>query len=664
MSANSSSPRGRNTKGIILLAVVVLLVAAGAGVYWWKPWSKTGKEGVVGKPQPLAQVKTVKAPKDSYDVIVVGTDPEGVAAAVSAAKNGLSTLLLDGRNREILGGLMTLGWLNSLDNNYEPDRGTLHKREILNKGIFSEWYSKVEGDSFDVATAANVFNDLVAKQKNIDVLLKAKTMEPVLSKSGDQSTITGMKITQADGTVKTVQAGAVIDATQDADIAAASGVPFTFGREDLGDKKSKMAVTLVFRLKNITPDVWKQMQKRMETDNDDGTGANEMSVWGYKDMKDYPPINKDRVAMRGLNIGRQNNNTMLINALQIFGIDGTDPKSRDEAFELGKKELPHIVEYMKKKYPEFAGIELDATAPELYVRETRHIQGEYRLSILDVMENRDQWDRIAFGAYPIDIQRLSPADTGAVVGQPLQYAVPYRSIVPKKVDGLLVVGRAASFDTLPHGSARVVPVGMATGEAAGASVKLAKEQHLTFRQLSASKDAIATLQDTLNKQGMELKPFDLKTMGLPDANRAYKGWKTFMEHKSFKGLETALTLGLATGAYTNDFALDAKSNGQRMINQLEGMRKFRPEVLVGSPAAAVAKGTDPKALPVTLDLAAQMIAQLLKVDAKPGSAAETLLNKGILTQESIATIADKQELTNGDTYMLIRDVYNAEKAAK
>ncbi len=225
-----------------------------------------------------------------------------------------------------------------------------------------------------------------------------------------------------------------------------------------------------------------------------------MSAWGYKDMKDYPPMNKERVAMRGLNIGRQNDGTMLINALQIFGIDGTDPKSKEEAFQLGKEELPHIVDYMKKKYPEFAGIELDATAPELYVRETRHIQGEYRLSIIDVLENRDQWDRIAFGSYPVDIQRMSPADTGAVVTVPQQYAVPFRSIVPLKVDGLLVVGRSASFDTLPHGTARVIPVGMATGEAAGAAVKIAKEKGLTFRQMAANKDAITLLQETLNNQ--------------------------------------------------------------------------------------------------------------------------------------------------------------------
>ncbi|MCZ8514630.1 FAD-dependent oxidoreductase [Paenibacillus filicis] len=643
--------RSRNGKGylvLILLAVLVVIVAG--GLYVWKK-GKIAAPGAAGPAalKPLEKVATVQTPKDRYDVIVVGTDPEGVAAAVSAARNGQKTLLVDGRGREILGGLMTLGWLNSLDMNYEPDRGQ-PKREVLNKGIFSEWHGKIEGDSFDVTTAANAFNEMVAKEKNIDVLLKTSSMAPLVEKAGDLSAVTGLKVTLADGSSRTIAAGAVIDATQDADIAAAAGVPYTTGREDIGDKKARMAVTLVFRLKNVTPDVWKQIQQRLENDNDDSTGSNAMSAWGYKDMKDYPPVNKERVAMRGLNIGRQNDNSILINALQIFGVDGLDEKSREEAFQLGKAELPHIVDYMKKKYPEFAGVELDATAPELYVRETRHIQGEYRLSILDVLENRDQWDRIAFGEYPVDIQRLSPADTGAVVTDPEQYAVPFRSLVPVKTDGLLVVGRAASYDTLPHGSARVIPVGMAEGEAAGAAVKLAAEKHMSLRELSASKEQIAVLQERLNKQGMVLKPFSLDP-------------QPFMKHPAYEGLKTAVSLGLASGGYKNDFSLDAKSNQQRVINLLEGFRKFNPDAMPGKPADALAKGgADPKTQPVTLEQAAAMTCKLLNVPAGEGGAAAALTGGGYWKQETLGKLKNQQELTNGDTYLLLNDVVQKLKA--
>lgn len=93
----------------------------------------------------------------------------------------MTTLLVDGRNREILGGLMTLGWINSIDMNYSPNKNLLGKDDVFNKGFFSEWYAKIEGDSFDVNTAANAFYDLVKNEPKIDLLLKTKKIDPLLS---------------------------------------------------------------------------------------------------------------------------------------------------------------------------------------------------------------------------------------------------------------------------------------------------------------------------------------------------------------------------------------------------------------------------------------------------------------------------------------------------
>ena len=140
------------------------------------------------------------------------------------------------------------------------------------------------------------------------------------------------------------------------------------------------------------------------------------------------------------------------------------------------------------------------------MRETRHIQGEYRLNIVDVCTNSDQWDRIGFGSYPVDIQRVAPSDSGNVICFPTQYAIPFRSLVPLKVDNLLVVGRAASYDTLPHGSARVMPNSDGGGEAAELR-QFRQQGNMTFVKCLASKEVIAKLQDQLHKQGMELQPY-------------------------------------------------------------------------------------------------------------------------------------------------------------
>ncbi|WP_246131894.1 FAD-dependent oxidoreductase [Paenibacillus hemerocallicola] len=637
---------------IVMLLLIGCAVAIGAVTAVGLLWDRKGKQ-TTGEPGELAPVQSVQKLQNAYDVIVVGTDPEGVAAAVSASRNGLKTLLVDGRDREILGGLMTLGWLNSLDHNYDREKNSLipGKADILNQGLFMEWYKKVEGDSFDVVTAANAFNTLVQNEKNIDLLMKAKSIAPKLSagSNGNQK-ITGVTVTKADGSVQEIAAKAVIDATQDADIAAEAGVPSTIGRADLGDEKSRMAVTLVFRLNNVTPEVWKQVQKRLKDDGDPNTDANELSAWGYGEMQKYPPNNKERVKMRGLNIGRQNDNTILINALQIFGIDGLDPKSRAEAFEIGKKELPYVLDHMKKLYPEFAGVELTGTAPELYVRETRHMLGEYRLSMIDVLENRDQWDRIAFGSYPVDIQRTSPTDNGAVMSHPLKYAIPFRSIVPLKVDNLLVVGRSASFDTLPHGSARVIPVGMATAESAGAAAKLAIDKGVTFREMSASKEQIATLQDMLNKQGMDLKSYTAKP-------------ETFMEQKAYPGLKEVVSMGLVIGGYDNSgFDTKPDSNPQRLLNLMQGVKRVNK--LTGDPSGVVAGIQDPAKQPLTLDQAAWTMAKTMGFDVPAAQAVQELIAKGALQQATVDAIADKQKLNNGDTYMMIRDLVESVRKKK
>jgi hypothetical protein len=150
---------------------------------------------------------------------------------------------------------------------------------------------------------------------------------------------------------------------------------------------------------------------------------------------------------------------------------------------------------------------------------------------------------------------------------------------------------------------------------------------------------------------MDLKPYTIKP-------------SPFMEHKSYEGLKTAVSLGLSTGGYKNDFELDKVSNQQRMVNILEGMRKFKPAAMAGSASAVIAKVNEPAKQPLSLDLAAQMIASLLKQDATPANALSNLQAKGFLSKQTIDGIANKQELNNGDTYMLIHDVYKQLQVAK
>ncbi|MEX2461477.1 MAG: FAD-dependent oxidoreductase [Paenibacillaceae bacterium] len=629
----------------ILFITVIVLISSGGG---WLYYSAKHEKHVDQTLQALETVKSVAKVQNKYDVIVVGTDPEGITAAVSAARNGLKTLLVDGRDRTILGGLMTLGWLNSIDMNYDKVNPSIipGKHNYLNKGLFMEWFDRIEGHSFDVHTAANAFYKMVKNEKNIDLLLDTKEMTPLLKEAVDsKQAIEGIKITKKDGKQHYVYAATIIDATQDADIAFAAGVPFTIGHEDLGDKKAQMAVTLVFKVKNVTPEVWKQVKQRLNEDTDMNTGADETSAWGYSGMRAYQPLNPLLATMRGLNIGRQNDHTLLSNSLLLYHVDPFDANSRKQAIETAQKELPYVVDFMRKTFPEFANVELGDVAPELYVRETRHMIGEYRLNVVDLLENKDQWDRIAFGSYAGDIQPKDSVEKGNVILDPIQYAIPFRSIVPQKVDGLLVVGRSASYDTLAHGSARVIPNGMAEGEAAGVAAKVAKEHNVTFREMSKSKDLIAEMQDMMNKQGMDIKPYKLKN-------------QDYMNHKDYAGLKVAVYLGITNGSYGNKmFDLDGISNSQRVVNSLNVMKRKYPAVFPGSPSAAIAAMTEAEAkLPVSLEQLSYTIIKTMNVQIALKDSLAELIKQKLLTQTTLDWIPNKASLTNGDVFMVIRDL--------
>ena len=121
---------------------------------------------------------------EKYDVIVVGGDPEGVSAAVTAARNGMKTLLVE--DDEALGGLMTLGELNFIDM-CTGDDGTL-----LTRGTFLEFYNAVGGTAFDILTAKQAFLQMVENEENLTLKLDTACIRPVMK--GDA--ITGIVIEQ------------------------------------------------------------------------------------------------------------------------------------------------------------------------------------------------------------------------------------------------------------------------------------------------------------------------------------------------------------------------------------------------------------------------------------------------------------------------------------
>lgn len=151
-------------KWIIAAACACALIFAGCS-------SDTATENAPEAVEEITITNEENVPT-SYDCIVVDGSPEGVTAAISAARNGLSTLLIC--QDEALGGLYTLGELNYIDVPESRD-GT-----VLVEGIYKEFYDAVGGSGFDVTVAKNTFYEMVQAEDNITLRVQSKFVEPVL----------------------------------------------------------------------------------------------------------------------------------------------------------------------------------------------------------------------------------------------------------------------------------------------------------------------------------------------------------------------------------------------------------------------------------------------------------------------------------------------------
>lgn len=575
------------------------------------------------------------APKvsDTYDVIVVGGEPEGVAAAVAAARNGLQTLLLE--DDEALGGLMTLGKLNFIDMCQGRDS------TLLTQGIFEEFYEAVDGSAFDITEAKNVFLTMVTNEPNLTLRLQAKSPQPLL----EDNKITGITV-QENGQAVTYTAKRVIDATVDADIAAASGVPYTFGGEDIGEKERQMGVTLVFELSDVDWTKvfwhlnWQRFKARTFQQGSADMGATKKMAWGYtEEGYGYEPKD-DMLRLRGFNVAKQDNGNVLINALIIFGVDVLDDDSKAAGIARAKQELEYIVPYIRENFAGFSKAKLVGTAQQLYVRESRHIIGEYQLTIDDVLENRDQWDKIAIGSYPVDVQPTATQRYGTVIGSPDRYAVPFRSLVPLSVENLLVVGRSASYKSLAAGSARVIPLGMACGEAAGVASAYSVAHDMSFREMSKNQEAIASVQKTLKEQGAYLEDFSIH--------------EAVMDHWAYEGVKVLRALGLLDGGYNNDYNLDVNLGRWRYQNMVNGVLKK---------AGVVTDYIEVNDDPPCRQIVGTMAREAAKLDGvKYENDYHVYLNalqeRGIMTEELLPYFADGEKNPQAaETIMLVANFY-------
>ncbi len=288
-----------------------------------------------------------------------------------------------------------------------------------------------------------------------------------------------------------IAARATVDCTGDGDIAALAGAPFEVGRETDG---LVQPMTLMFRMV--------EFERAAFTAYREAHPGQWRGVHGLWDLIAKATAAGELELPREdiLFFGTPHEREVSVNSTRVPGVLGTSVWDLTRAEWQARHQMRQVAAFLRRYVPGFEKAYVVQSGVTIGVRETRRIMGEYQLTAADVLEARKWDDAIARGTYPIDIH--NPTGKGTILRRLLPgaaYDIPLRCLLPQRVDQLTVGGRCISGTHEAHSSFRVMPIAMATGQAAGVCAALAA---LTGR---APRDVPAVdVQAGLRRQGAAL----------------------------------------------------------------------------------------------------------------------------------------------------------------
>jgi len=441
-------------------------------------------------PLPV-RAASVPAPPPT-DLLVVGGTPAGVAAALAAARRGERVTLVSATGD--LGGVLTGAMMDQWDLNVAPDGASIED------GIFEEMYARL-GDVFAPETASGVLARMVAEQPRITVVLDdvpvavSTAAVPACASVAGCASVDGVTFRNArTGVASEFAAPYVIDATDDAVVAALAGARYDVGREDSGIDDRTQAVTLMFTIAGVD---WNELAAAYDPAKYGAGGVVEHRAWGYANIvRDYRPFDS-RVLVRDLNLGLMPGGDVSVNAIDVVGIDGLRSGDLALARHISERESVRLVAYLRPRLPGFERARLGHFAPDVYVRETRHVAGLERLTTSDVWFGKVPGDTIGLSSYPIDLHPVDATDEPAYAPIRHVYGIPFGALVPRGFANLLVAGPSISASHLASGSARVIPTTIEEGEAAGAAAAQADRAGIDFTAVARDRNQIAALRRDL-----------------------------------------------------------------------------------------------------------------------------------------------------------------------
>lgn len=409
--------------------------------------------------------------KHDVDVFVAGGGPAGMAAAVTAARQGVRVFLAEGQ--ACFGGMGTAAGLPMFcaptDGVHITSAGfgtEVYERLMAAEGVLPELRSKplteIEPLFYNPEALKRVYDDL-AEESGMTFSLCTQFLDVEVEAGHVRRAICAAK-----SGLFAVTARIFVDGTGDGDLSARAGAPFEKGDEH-GDLQPPTLLSLWCdvdwnQARSAGHGVWQQ-EKVLRRALQEQTGILSTPDPHLPGMLPIGPH-----AAWG-NIGH------------LFGTDGTDETSVTRALIRGRRLVLEYERFYRQYVKGFERIQLVGTGSVLGVRETRRILGDYVLGLEDFKRRAVFPDEIGRFSYPVDLHATRPDpevfrrfehEFRTLRYRPGEnYGIPYRCLTPRQLENVLVAGRCLSSDRYVHGSVRVMPGCFITGQAAGMAAALA-----------------------------------------------------------------------------------------------------------------------------------------------------------------------------------------------
>jgi hypothetical protein len=425
-----------------------------------------------------------------FEIVVLGGGPAGIAAAAVAGGLGRKVLLIE--RYGFLGGMGTAAGVTNFCGLHANVHGDI--RQVVH-GVADDLlaridalgglnephmiFGKTKAQAYDTAAYKCAADDLLAARE-VDVLFHALAVGTVMNGAR-----IGALLIETKSGRSAVRADMFIDCSGDGDLASFAGAPF-----ELGDADGNMLYpTMMFRLSGVDPDAageaWKTIPALMEE-------AEKRGVQFPRKGAIVRPMKHEsewRVNVTQLKTGNGR------------AIDGTDARELSAGESAGRRQALAFFEFLKANAPGFANSYVVDIPPQLGIRETRRITGRYALTRDDVISCASFADTIGINGWPIEAHVAGDVIWGwpDIPGSRGFNHLPYRMLLPLKVENLLVAGRCASMTHEGQSAARVSGACFVMGEAAATAAHLALASEVDPADIDVTK-----LQQTLQHNGVFL----------------------------------------------------------------------------------------------------------------------------------------------------------------